>query len=320
VVSTEVPSEVGVRALLDAGLHFGHQTKRWNPKMKPYIFDKRNGIHIIDLAKSLVLLREAKTFAEDVVLGGKSILFVGTKKQAQEVIKSVAIRCSQHYVTTRWLGGTLANNPTIRRSVRRMRELQEMEKRGDFQTLPKKEVSRLRRELDKLQTHLTGVAMMDELPGALFVVDVNREAIAVAEANRLHIPVIAIVDTNCDPDPIDYPIPGNDDAIRAVKVVTDALAQSVEKAVAEYARKAAEQARQKEAEAAQAKAAGVGAPEGRKPRERGGRRPRPAEGATAPAESTEAGKKRTGRAPKPETPAAAVPAAPEKPVAENKPA
>jgi small subunit ribosomal protein S2 len=320
VVSTEVPSEVGVRALLDAGLHFGHQTKRWNPKMKPYIFDKRNGIHIIDLAKSLVLLREAKTFAEDVVLGGKSILFVGTKKQAQEVIKSVAIRCSQHYVTTRWLGGTLTNNPTIRRSVRRMRELQEMEKRGDFQTLPKKEVSRLRRELDKLQTHLTGVAMMDELPGALFVVDVNREAIAVAEANRLHIPVIAIVDTNCDPDPIDYPIPGNDDAIRAVKVVTDALAQSVEKAVAEYARKAAEQARQKEAEAAQAKAAGVGAPEGRKPRERGGRRPRPAEGATAPAESTEAGKKRTGRAPKPETPAAAVPAAPEKPVAENKPA
>jgi small subunit ribosomal protein S2 len=309
-----------LKELLEAGVHFGHETKKWNPKMKRYIFGEKNKIYIIDLEKTQEAIRGSCAFLRKTASEGGQILFVGTKKQAQEVIKSVAIRCSQHYVTTRWLGGTLTNNPTIRRSVRRMRELQEMEKRGDFQTLPKKEVSRLRRELDKLQTHLTGVAMMDELPGALFVVDVNREAIAVAEANRLHIPVIAIVDTNCDPDPIDYPIPGNDDAIRAVKVVTDALAQSVEKAVAEYARKAAEQARQKEAEAAQAKAAGVGAPEGRKPRERGGRRPRPAEGATAPAESTEAGKKRTGRAPKPETPAAAVPAAPEKPVAENKPA
>jgi len=274
VVTSESPSDLTVKDLLDAGVHFGHQTKRWNPKMRPFIFGKRNGIHIIDLAKSLALLNAARKFVYDVVVSGRGILFVGTKKQAQEVIKSVAERCGQHYVTTRWLGGTLTNSHTIRGSVKRMRELEEMEKRGDFDKLPKKEVARLRHELSKLQRNLTGIANMAEPPGALFVVDVNREAIAVAEANRLQIPVIAIVDTNCDPDPIDYPIPGNDDAIRSVKLITDALAQTVEKAAAEYARVAAEQAREKQAqeqaEAAPEKAGG----EERKPRARGQRKPR----------------------------------------------
>ena len=249
----EAPEGIGVRDLLEAGLHFGHQTKRWNPKMKRYIFDKRNGIHIIDLAKSLVMLQSALEFVHDVVANGRSILFVGTKKQAQQVIKETAVACDQHYVTNRWLGGTLTNSNTIRRSVARMREIQEIEKTG----MPshKKEAARLRRELEKLSRNLSGVANMDQHPGALFVVDINREAIAVAEARKLNIPVIAIVDTNCDPDPIDYVIPGNDDAIRAIKLITAALADSIQRAAAEYAKKAAELARQKaEAEKAAEKA------------------------------------------------------------------
>lgn len=262
MVTPELPPEVGVRELLEAGLHFGHQTKRWNPKMKPFIFDKRNGIHIIDLAKSLAKLQEAQKFLFDLVASGRNVLFVGTKKQAQEVIKSVAQRSGQFYVTSRWLGGTLTNIQTIRRSVKRMREIEEMEKSGAMDKLPKKEVARLRHELEKLQRNLTGVAGMESLPGALFVVDVNREAIAVREANRLHIPVVAIVDTNCDPDPIDYPIPGNDDSIRSVKLVTDVLARTLERAVEEYSRIAAEELRQKaaapaaDAEGEKAKAAG----------------------------------------------------------------
>ena len=307
--STEVvPSEVGIRDLLDAGLHFGHQTKRWNPKMKPFIFDKRNGIHIIDLTKSLAQLQAARKFIFDLVSGGRSILFVGTKKQAQEVVKGVAQRSGQFYVTSRWLGGTLTNNLTIRRSVKRMRDLEDMEKKGDFEKLPKKEVARLRHELEKLQRNLTGLAGMDKLPGAMFVVDVNREAIAVAEANRLHIPVIAIVDTNCDPDPIDYPIPGNDDAIRAIKVVMDSLTKTVEQAAAEYSRVAAEQNRQREtAGPAQADAGGKAGPEDKRSRGRPVRRrkterddaekpaaepapaPAPAEAAEKPAPAPEAG-------------------------------
>jgi small subunit ribosomal protein S2 len=252
----ETPQAVGVRDLLEAGLHFGHQTKRWNPKMKRYIFDKRNRIHIIDLAKSLVMLQDALRFVYDVVVAGKSILFVGTKKQAQQVIKETALDCGQHYVTQRWLGGTLTNNTTIRRGVSRLREIEALEKSDAFSSMHKKEAARLRRELEKLRRNLCGIADMESLPGALFVVDINREAIAVAEANTLNIPVLAIVDTNCDPDPVDYVIPGNDDAIRAIRLIACAVADSVRTASKECARLAAEQARRQAAEqkAAEAKA------------------------------------------------------------------
>lgn len=250
-----VLSELTVSELLDAGIHFGHQTKRWNPKMKRYIFDKRNGIHIIDLTKTLALLKTAREFAYQLVLGGKKILFVGTKKQAQKVVQEAAVRAGQHYVSNRWLGGTLTNNVTLRNSVKRMRELEKMEKDKVFDTLSKKEVSRLRHEMEKLQKNLSGTADMAALPGAVFVCDVNREAIAVKEANRLKIPVIAVVDTNSDPDPIDYPIPGNDDAIRAIKLVADALAEVAERANAEYSKRAAELALKKKAAAEAAAAA-----------------------------------------------------------------
>lgn len=252
--TSEILPEIGIRDLLEAGVHFGHQTKRWNPKMKRYIFDKRNGIHIVDLAKTLALLNQALQFLYDVVLRGDSVLLVGTKKQAQDVIKQTAADCGQHCVTTRWLGGTLTNTDTIRRSVKRMREIEEMEKQGAFASMHKKEAAKLRHEMNKLRRNLSGIANMASLPGALFVIDINREAIAVAEANRLNIPVVAIVDTNCDPDPIDHPIPGNDDAIRAIRLITNAAADCFRRASAEYARRAAEIARKKEAEKAEEEA------------------------------------------------------------------
>jgi small subunit ribosomal protein S2 len=251
--------DIGVRELLDAGLHFGHQTKRWNPKMKKYIFDKRNGIHIIDLSKSLAMLKNALAFLYEVVVSGKNVLFVGTKKQAQEVIKETAVACSQPFVTFRWLGGTLTNISTIRRSVQRMRTLDDMEKNNVFATMHKKEVSVLKHELEKLRRNLTGIADMRELPGALFVVDINREAIAVAEANRLNIPVVAIVDTNCDPDPITYPVPGNDDALRAIKLIATVVGEVIGKAHKEYSKVAVELAKKREAEAAARAAAGAAA-------------------------------------------------------------
>ena len=246
------PTPVGVRDLLEAGLHFGHQTKRWNPKMKRYIFDKRNGIHIIDLSKSLVLLEESLQFLHDVVARGQSVLFVGTKKQAQKIIKETAAECGQHYVTHRWLGGTLTNNVTIRKGVKRMREIEAV--LGDEGKAPssKKELAKLNREFTKLNRNLSGVADMDKMPGAMLIVDINREAIAVAEANKSNIPVCAIVDTNCNPDPIDYVIPGNDDAIRAIGLICGAAKEQIQKGVAEYAEKAAEAARQKEEERAKA--------------------------------------------------------------------
>ena len=245
---TKTSAETGVRDLLEAGLHFGHQTKRWNPKMKRYIFDKRNGIHIIDLSKSLLMLNEAVAFVHEVVASGRSLLMVGTKKQAQQVIKESAMGCGQHYVTTRWLGGTLTNSTTIRRSVRRLHELEEREKRDGFAGMHKKEAARERHDLAKLRRNLSGIAGMDRLPGAMFVVDINREAIAVAEANKLGIPVVAMVDTNCNPDPIDYVVPGNDDAIRAIRLVAGAVCATVGAAVAECEKAAAELARRKEAE------------------------------------------------------------------------
>ena len=240
-----------LKDLLDAGLHFGHQTRRWNPKMKQYIFDKRNGIHIIDLTQTISLLENAAAFLRDTVLDGKKILFVATKKQAQDVVKEAAENCGQFYMTERWLGGTLTNNQTIRRSIRRMRQIEAIGKNtnGEYSKF-KKEASNLRRELEKLQANLSGIADMGAMPGAVVVFDVCREAIAVAEAKRLGIPVVAVVDTNADPDPIDYIVPGNDDAIRAIKLVADAFSKVVKDADEEWTRINAERERAAEAQRA----------------------------------------------------------------------
>jgi len=240
-----------LKDLLDAGLHFGHQTKRWNPKMKRYIFDKRNGIHIIDLTQTVTLIDEAAAFLRDAVLSGKKILFVATKKQAQETVREAAVACGQFHMTERWLGGTLTNNQTIRRSVRRMRQIEAMGRNNNgVLSVHKKEASSLRRELDKLQKNLGGVADMENKPAALFIVDICREQNAVKEARRLGIPLVAIVDTNADPDPIQYVIPGNDDAVRGVKLIADAFAKVIKDANDEYSRIAAERQQQKEAEQA----------------------------------------------------------------------
>ncbi len=240
-----------LKDLLDSGLHFGHQTKRWNPKMKRYIFDKRNGIHIIDLTQTVALIDEAAAFLRDTALNGKKILFVATKKQAQEVVKEAAVACDQFYVTERWLGGTLTNNQTIRRSVKRMRQIEAMGRNNNgVLSVHKKEASSLRRELEKLQKNLGGIADMDSKPGAIFIVDICREQNAVKEATRLGIPLVAIVDTNADPDPISYVIPGNDDAVRGIKSIADAFAKVIKSASDEYSRLAAERQRQRDAEQA----------------------------------------------------------------------
>jgi len=240
---------LSLKDLFDAGLHFGHQTKRWNPKMKPYIFDKRNGIHVIDLTQTVELLDEAAQFIRDTILEGKKILFVATKKQAQEMVRAAAESCGQSYVTERWLGGTLTNNQTIRQSVRRMRQIEAIARNNNGVLSPhKQEASMLRRELAKLQKNLTGVADMTERPGALVIVDVVREINAVREAARLGIPIVAITDTNADPDPIDYVIPGNDDSVRGVELIVNGLAKVVKDATEEYSRKAADEQRRREAE------------------------------------------------------------------------
>ncbi|NLJ64458.1 MAG: 30S ribosomal protein S2 [Christensenellaceae bacterium] len=218
---------ISMKQLLEAGVHFGHQTKRWNPKMKPYIFTQRNGIYIIDLQKTVRKIEEAYMFVRSLVEDGKSLLFVGTKKQAQESIEQEAQRCNMYYVSNRWLGGMLTNFATIRTRVDRLNKLDEMEEKGEFELLPKKEVAKLKHEREKLEKNLGGIREMKSLPGALFVVDPKKEHIAVAEARNLGIPIIAIVDTNCDPDEIDYPIPGNDDAIRAVKLIAGKMADAV---------------------------------------------------------------------------------------------
>jgi small subunit ribosomal protein S2 len=241
--------------LLDAGLHFGHQTKRWNPKMKRYIFDKRNGIHIIDLTQTITLIDDAAAFLRDIVLSGKRALFVATKKQAQEVVKQAAEACGQNFMTERWLGGTLTNNQTIRRSVKRMRQIETMGRNNNgVLSIHKKEASSLRRELEKLQKNLGGVADMDSKPGAMIVVDICREQNAVAEATRLGIPIVAIVDTNADPDPIEHVIPGNDDAVRGIKLIVDAFAKVMKEANDEYQHVAAERQRQRDAEQVQSDA------------------------------------------------------------------
>lgn len=218
---------ISMKQLLEAGVHFGHQTRRWNPKMAPYIFTERNGIYIIDLQKTVRKIDEAYMFVRDIAMEGKSILFVGTKKQAQESIEQEAKRCNMFYVNNRWLGGMLTNFKTIRTRVDRLNRIDAMEQGGQFELLPKKEVIKLMHEREKLEANLGGIREMKKLPGALFVVDPRKEQIAVAEARILNIPIVAIVDTNCDPDEVDYLIPGNDDAIRAVKLIAGKMADAV---------------------------------------------------------------------------------------------
>ncbi len=238
-----------LKDLFDAGLHFGHQTKRWNPKMKPYIFDKRNGIHIIDLTQTVTYIDEAAEFIKKTVLEGKKILFVATKKQAQELVKQAAEECGQYYMTERWLGGTLTNAQTIRGSVKRMKILQALgAKNGGVLSVHKQENSMLRRELAKLEKNLTGIAEMDQKPGAIFIVDAVRELNAVKEAARLEIPIVAITDTNADPDPIDYVIPGNDDSVRGIELIVNGIVKVIKEADAEYSRVAAEAAAKRDQE------------------------------------------------------------------------
>ncbi|MGI5902237.1 MAG: 30S ribosomal protein S2 [Desulfitobacteriia bacterium] len=218
---------ISMKQLLEAGVHFGHQTRRWNPKMARYIFTERNGIYIIDLQKTVKKVDEAYNFVRDLVQNGGTILFVGTKKQAQESIKEEAERCGMFYVNERWLGGMLTNFQTIQQRVQRLHELEKMETEGVFEVLPKKEVASLRHEMGKLERFLGGIKYMKRLPDAVFIVDPRKERIAVAEARRLNIPIVGIVDTNCDPDEIDVVIPANDDAIRAVKLLTSKIADAV---------------------------------------------------------------------------------------------
>ena len=220
-------SVISMKQLLEAGVHFGHQTRRWNPKMKEYIFTERNGIYIIDLQKTVKKLEEAYMFVRDVAANGDSVLFVGTKKQAQESIEQEAKRCEMFYVNQRWLGGMLTNFKTIQTRIAKLRKIEKMEADGDFAYLPKKEVIKLKAEQEKLEKNLSGIKDMKKLPGAMFVVDPRKEHIAVMEARALGIPVVAIVDTNCDPDEVDYAIPGNDDAIRAVKLIASKMADAV---------------------------------------------------------------------------------------------
>lgn len=215
-----------IRMLLEAGVHFGHQTTRWNPKMRPYIFGARNGIHIIDLQQTLPLFLKAYNLVIKAVSTGHSVLFVGTKKQAQDVIQEESARCGMYYVTNRWLGGTLTNWRTVRASIERLHEIEQMAQDGTFDKLMKKEVLSIERMRVKLEKNLGGIKSMNQLPGVIFIVDPKKERIAISEANKLEIPVIAVTDTNCDPDPIDYPIPGNDDAIRAIKLFTSKIADA----------------------------------------------------------------------------------------------
>jgi len=240
-----------MKELLEAGVHFGHQTKRWNPKMKPYIFGERNGIYIIDLQKTLRYFKEACEFIIETVAQGQNVLFVGTKRQAQEVIENEAKRCGMFYVNKRWMGGTLTNFVTIRKRIDHLRKLEEMKNDGVYEALPKKEVLKLEKERMKLEQEMCGIKEMEELPGAVFVIDPRKEKIAVNEARKLEIPVVAIVDTNCDPDVIDYVIPGNDDAIRSINLITSRIADAVLEGKALYEQRLAAAVEAEEAAAGQ---------------------------------------------------------------------
>ena len=218
---------VTMKNLLESGVHFGHQVKRWDPRMKKYIFSERNGIHIIDLQKTIAAIKESYDVVRKITMAGKSVLFVGTKKQAQQAIQKEAERCGQFYVNNRWLGGMLTNFSTIKKSLQRLKKIEKMEVDGTFENLTKKEVSALQKEKAKLEKNLGGIKEMKELPGVVFIIDTHKEQIAVAEARRMNIPIIAVVDTNCNPEGIDYPIPGNDDAIRAISLFTSVIANAV---------------------------------------------------------------------------------------------
>ena len=224
-------ANITMKELLEAGVHFGHQTKRWNPKMKEFIFGERNGIYIIDLQKTLKMFKEASKFVQDLAAEGRIILFVGTKRQAQDAIAEEAQRCSMYYVNQRWLGGLLTNWITVQKSVKRLKELDEMATDGRYDLLPKKEVIKLERERKHLQANLAGIKNMTRLPDAIFVIDSNKEQIAVREARKLGIPVVAVVDTNCDPSEVDYVIPGNDDALRAIRLFTSKISESIAEGV-----------------------------------------------------------------------------------------
>ena len=243
---------ITMKSLLEAGVHFGHQTKRWNPKMGKYIYAARNDIHIIDLQLSVELVEKAYAFVREVAASGKSILFVGTKKQAQEAVKEEAQRCGMYYMNQRWLGGTLTNFKTIQSRIARLNKINQMEEIGDFDLLPKKEVAMLNAERDKLEANLGGIKNMKELPGAMFVVDLKKDEIAVKEARRLHIPIVGLVDTNCDPDLVDYVIPGNDDAIRAIKLISSVIANAVIEANEGIAYEAKDEEAESDVEAAPA--------------------------------------------------------------------
>lgn len=243
---------IGIKELLESGVHFGHQTRRWNPKMKPFIFDARNGIHIIDLSKTLVQLEAACDFLADTVRKGNKVLFVGTKKQAQQAVKETAKDCGQYFVTERWLGGTLTNFATIKRSIGRLKEIEKMETDGSISNYVKQEQSVLRREAARLHKYFDGIRAIDRMPGAMFVVDVKREHNAVAEARKLKVPIVAIVDTNCDPDLVDYPIAGNDDAIRSVRMILATVSQVVTRAQAEFETRASRRKTEEQSAAAEA--------------------------------------------------------------------
>ncbi|MBM7552722.1 30S ribosomal protein S2 [Thalassobacillus pellis] len=243
-------SVISMKQLLEAGVHFGHQTRRWNPKMKKYIFTERNGIYIIDLQKTVKKVDEAFNYVRDIAADGGNILFVGTKKQAQETVRDEATRCGMFYINQRWLGGTLTNFQTIRKRINRLKDIERMEEDGTFDVLPKKEVVGLLKEKDRLVKFLGGIKEMKSLPDAIFVIDPRKERIAIAEAHKLNIPIVGIVDTNCDPDEIDYVIPANDDAIRAVKLLTSKMADAVlEAKQGEETEVAEEEAAESEADA-----------------------------------------------------------------------
>ncbi len=251
---------ITMRQFLETGMHFGHQTKRWNPKMKPYIFGQRNGIHIIDLQKTIKMFQDAYYFVRDQCANGAKVLFVGTKRQAQAVIKEEAIRCGMYYVNHRWLGGMLTNFTTIRKSVQKWLELQKMKDEGVFDILPKKEAIMKEKKRAKLERNLAGIKDMEKLPDIVFIIDTHQEEIAVKEANKLGIPIVAVVDTNCDPELIDYPIPGNDDAIRAIRLVTSKIADAVIEGKAMYESKLAEEEKEEAEEIPEEKAEEEAAP------------------------------------------------------------
>ncbi len=247
---------ITIKALLEAGVHFGHQTRRWNPKMARYIYTEKNGVYIINLEHTLPLLKRAYRFLRDVAREGGKVMFVSTKKQAQEIMKTEAERCGAWYVNERWLGGMLTNFQTISRRIKHMQNLEKMEQEGVFEVLGKKEAARLKKQLSRLRKYLGGIRDMNNLPDAIYIIDPRREAIAVAEARKLSIPIVAIVDTNCDPDEVDYVIPGNDDAIRSIKLITSYLADAVEEGNAIRSGRAEMAAKEKAAEAVEAKEAG----------------------------------------------------------------